>query len=328
MMLTRRRALIVSATSGTPTTDTTVAYSKYVPSGSTKSAKLNYIGGKTVVMNQLAVSPTRESEILSGMTYTNNNNGTFTINGTANATDFYTICVNANVPVANHKYLICGCPTTGTGRYWLGFGGNYADDDGNGGIITNTSRPNLSVVFKYVSGASFNNVIFKPQIFDLTQMFGAGNEPSTVAQFKAIFPDDYYAYNVGNLLSAKVDNIVTKKADTTTIATFTIPSQIRALTGYGWSAGTAYNEVNFETKKYIQRVSSRAYQSGDENDNTVVTDKTTTYYALSAPIETDISAYLSEDNYIQVEAGGTITFEQVDDTMLPIPNSETFKIRG
>ena len=32
---------------------------------------------------------------------------------------------------------------------------------------------------------------------DLTEMFGAGNEPSTVEEFRALFPLDYYAYNAG-----------------------------------------------------------------------------------------------------------------------------------
>lgn len=32
---------------------------------------------------------------------------------------------------------------------------------------------------------------------DLTAMFGAGNEPATVADFRALFPNDYYAYNAG-----------------------------------------------------------------------------------------------------------------------------------
>lgn len=33
--------------------------------------------------------------------------------------------------------------------------------------------------------------------YDLTEMFGEGNEPSTVEEFKALFPKDYYAYNSG-----------------------------------------------------------------------------------------------------------------------------------
>jgi hypothetical protein len=39
------------------------------------------------------------------------------------------------------------------------------------------------------------------QLFDLTLMFGAGNEPSTVAEFEAIFPEPYYAYDAGRLLN-------------------------------------------------------------------------------------------------------------------------------
>ena len=37
--------------------------------------------------------------------------------------------------------------------------------------------------------------------FDLTQMFGAGNEPDTVEEFKALFPNEYYDYNAGELVS-------------------------------------------------------------------------------------------------------------------------------
>lgn len=38
------------------------------------------------------------------------------------------------------------------------------------------------------------------QVFDLTKMYGAGNEPATVAAFKALFSLNYYAHNVGSLL--------------------------------------------------------------------------------------------------------------------------------
>lgn len=38
-------------------------------------------------------------------------------------------------------------------------------------------------------------------IFDLTQMFGEGNEPATVEEFEAMFPNAYYEYNEGTLIS-------------------------------------------------------------------------------------------------------------------------------
>lgn len=47
-----------------------------------------------------------------------------------------------------------------------------------------------------------------PQVYDLTQMFGAGNEPSTTEEFEAMFPEDYYPYNEGELMSMSVNNVV------------------------------------------------------------------------------------------------------------------------
>ena len=38
-------------------------------------------------------------------------------------------------------------------------------------------------------------------LIDLTLMFGAGNEPSTVEEFEALFPEAYYPYNAGELIS-------------------------------------------------------------------------------------------------------------------------------
>lgn len=47
----------------------------------------------------------------------------------------------------------------------------------------------------YEAGDSYKITNFN--IFDLTQMFGSGNEPSTVDEFRALFPLDYYPYNAG-----------------------------------------------------------------------------------------------------------------------------------
>ena len=43
-------------------------------------------------------------------------------------------------------------------------------------------------------------------LFDLTQMFGAGNEPSTVAEFNTLFPKDYYDYNSGTITCVSAVN--------------------------------------------------------------------------------------------------------------------------
>ena len=45
-------------------------------------------------------------------------------------------------------------------------------------------------------------------LIDLTLMFGSGNEPSTVEEFEAMFPADYYPYNAGEIVSAGTEEIV------------------------------------------------------------------------------------------------------------------------
>jgi hypothetical protein len=89
-----------------------------------------------------------------------------------------------------------------------------------------------------------------------------------------------------------------------------------------------YNYVDFERKVLVKNVGSRSYASGDESDSTVVTDGTTTYYPLNTPTETDISEHLTDDNLIEVEAGGTLTFPNSngDDYRLPVPSEEEYMI--
>ena len=45
-------------------------------------------------------------------------------------------------------------------------------------------------------------------LFDLTQMFGSGKEP-TLAEFNSYFPENYYEYNTGELLSFDGTQITT-----------------------------------------------------------------------------------------------------------------------
>ena len=82
-------------------------------------------------------------------------------------------------------------------------------------------------------------------------------------------------------------------------------------------AGTVKDELDLVNGTATVNVGSRAYQSGDESDTSVITDGTTTYYALTTPIEhTDLQD--GNGNPInpryKVEQGGT---EQV----LPVNTS-------
>ena len=50
---------------------------------------------------------------------------------------------------------------------------------------------------------------FYLNVFDLTAMFDSGNEPSTVAEFEALYPLSYYPYDAGSLLSVQMEGIET-----------------------------------------------------------------------------------------------------------------------
>lgn len=135
-----------------------------------------------------------QTETKSGVTFTNNGDGTITVNGTSTqSVGFYLQLINF---IENHTYLLIGCPSGGsTSTYILDTGADIGNDKGNGTI----SKPRLIgnryfAIFVYPN-TTCNNLVFKPQLFDLTEMFGAGHEPKTVAEFKAKFPNDYYPYS-------------------------------------------------------------------------------------------------------------------------------------
>lgn len=187
---------------------------------------------------------------------------------------------------------------------------------------------------------------------------------------------------------------------------YPIPEAIRALPGYGWSAGTARNYADYENKRYVQCVGNMDLGTLDWEFNTtssvgnhfyayvkhlnfkylgvfgttvynvlcskyvtvarssnVFVDKTLTldggsttvsqiqvkdttytdaaafkqamqgvilYYELANPIVTDISNLIDDDflRNIEVEAGGSITFKNGNDSyLIPVPNEEEYIVK-
>ena len=153
------------------------------------------------------VNPIVLSEIKNGVTFTNNNDGTITVNGTATRLTEFKL-QNANF-LKDHVYLLKGCPSGGmAGTYMFDTGANIGNDIGNGAI----SKPTLFGE-RYVSicvwgGTVCNNLVFKPQLFDLTEMYGAGHEPTTVAEFRAKFPNELYPYAPKCWLTSYKHNLI------------------------------------------------------------------------------------------------------------------------
>lgn len=111
---------------------------------------------------------------------------------------------------------------------------------------------------------------------------------------------------------------------------YPIPQSIQNLDGYGWSAGTAYNYVDFENKKYYKCVDKRVYQSNDDTDSNVITDGTNTYYELAEPIVTDISNVIGDtfQEPFEVESGGSFTFKNTngDGYQIAVPSDIQYTV--
>lgn len=72
-------------------------------------------------------------------------------------------------------------------------------------VLGGNNNFNLSTAAERGDVIHFSNVC----LFDLTRMFGAGNEPITVEEFTSIFPLSYYDFNQGTLLSFNGSGIKT-----------------------------------------------------------------------------------------------------------------------
>lgn len=237
-------------------TDSETAYQKAVPTGG-KLMSVKNIGGRSIVFNQI-FQPRKEAN--NGATVTADSDGTITINGTTTASyiNFRDVTPEQNkIGKYMFKLLILNNPDNINMKY--GFLNRSQSTpvitSGSSAVIYNQTQSEISLgkatgISGFAVGTVFNDVKIKIQIFDLTAMFGSGNEPASVEEFEAMFPADYYPYGAGEIVSAEMTEVAV--GDTA----HQIPEAIRNLPGYGWSAGTARNYVDYENKRYVQCVGS------------------------------------------------------------------------
>ena len=194
------------------------------------------------------------TKTVNGITFTDNGNGTLTINGTATEAARYIlkttfnfvngVTYTASVNIPDVKIEFTYTTVDGVTRY--------------PNSVTKTEGDNVQKLFlNILPGQTFDNVIVKPML----------NRGTTAAPYKPY------------------------RADAVDI--FAIPEAIRVLDGYGQSNPdntNEYNYIDFVKKVFV------AYGQVINNE----------WIAYDAPIETPISAYLTDDNFIEVEAGGGI----------------------
>ena len=138
------------------------------------------------------------TQTIYGVTFTNNGDGTITVNGTCTNPYYsaYKIKENLDGIISGHKYAILGTGTNMSVSFSASYQGGYIWKVSNN-IFTlpENEYTGSSSQIRVTAGVSVSNITVKPQLFDLTEMYGAGNEPTTVEQFRQDFPEEMYDYN-------------------------------------------------------------------------------------------------------------------------------------
>lgn len=189
-------------------TDTDTAYAKTVPTGA-KLMSVKNIGGRSIVWNQLISQIVEKTS--NGIATTKIDSKSLHISGTSSAVCFIPISP-VQTGISNHKYLFHShasdttALSSGTGFY-NDNGGNRWHEYGKGIIFTMDGNGTIAIAFRVNSNITVDFSI-TPQIYDLTALFGSGNEPVSVEEFEKMFPADYYPYNAGEIISAGTEEVV------------------------------------------------------------------------------------------------------------------------
>ena len=115
---------------------------------------------------------TATTQTIYGVTFTVNEDGTVTVNGTS--TDHTVYMINNNVSLLAGEYTISGCPGDGTNKYRINFWkrdwSDICTEIGNGKQITlSEDIENAKVGITIYKGVTVNNLVFKPMIVAGTQ---------------------------------------------------------------------------------------------------------------------------------------------------------------
>ena len=188
--------------------DNEKAYTKGVPSGA-KLGAVNAIGGKTIVYNQL-IDPSRRKEI----DFDEQTKHFKYSDWTVTAGNKY-ICTGINT-ISGHKYYLYA-----TDKVRYAFLYMYGDSVSIAFTKQEDTETEVKSIFTATNSGKnqvyFNRYLANPEnvsyfdgcinLIDLTQMFGEGNEPTTTEEFESMFPNSYYPYNEGTLMSMSVNEV-------------------------------------------------------------------------------------------------------------------------
>ena len=172
-------------------------------------AHIEKIKGNSIVWNQAAEIKDNFSD--NDVTFTSDGKGSYSLSTpveiSATANTAFEIAKIENA--AGHKILVYGSPATSDGTNYCLMSEDGYKETGEGIIFSSTIDTVRISIYVFKGNVINSTVKFKPQVFDLTRIFGAGNEPATIKEFRKLFPEEYYAYNPGEIRSFMAEEIVT-----------------------------------------------------------------------------------------------------------------------
>lgn len=216
------------------------------------NTELDEIIGGSIVWNQLVgVNNIRDSRTTDDVTFTKNNDGTFTMNGTASRSDWY-ICApypNEGKMINGHVYYAFNAnkngaiDTFGIGTSGFGEAGDNITIYGNIGKVMRANGNNGALTYVYKEGVTINNETLKPILISLTAVFGTtiadyiySLEQSTagsgIAWLKSygFLTEDYYPYNAGELMSVKTSGHIMRDGSNNIIGNYPLsPIELRGI---------------------------------------------------------------------------------------------------
>lgn len=188
----------------------------------TSYKKLLKVSDVCQLLDKKTYKPTHTT---SGVVYTNNGDGTITVNSlniTANTYDNIAPTISAK---KGHKYCVPRAANYIGGHFYVEIDNeknSYVTEFSNN--IYESPADNYRLVPRIAAflNSPQGDKIYKPQIFDLTEMYGAGNEPATVAEFKAKFPNELYDYSPRCWVKSYKTGLIAKTKNLFNLATASV----------------------------------------------------------------------------------------------------------
>ena len=233
---------------GTPTPDSPVPVQVVSGNNSIK------VEGKNLLL------PKASTSTKNGVTFTKNNDGTYTVNGTATANAVFSILAEGdttNPTLSTGTYTLSGCPSDGdSNTYKLDISvGSYNQDTGNGVTFTLSEATQINYVRILVYNGQTINKVFKPML-----------EKSSTATTYTPYTSQTYPINLGNIELCKIGDYkdrIYKFNDKWYIEKKIGKVVLEGATSENWAQNSSQTQTN--TNYFSSNVIDNLLKSGEKN---------------------------------------------------------------